>query len=188
MAVLAPMARAMVAMATAAKPGRRRRPRTASRKVEAKEDTAGSRGMIRLDAPRDQSVGASGCNGTSAGTDSYRGGGTMGNMRAVLAGACSLMAAGGVSAQEGAGAKPDAGGEPCRAAAKKPSVPALLSDLCVGTVALGPYRLLPFTVRHRGSRSTTHALASPDRINGEHSETIELHPLGGSHVRRPEAR
>ena len=112
----------------------------------------------------------------------------MGNMRAVLAGACCLMAAGGVSAQEGAGAKPGAGGEPCRAAAKKPSVPARLADLCVGTVAVGPERLLTFTVRNRGSRSTTDSFAAEVRINGELRETIEFAPLGGSKVRRAEAR
>ena len=112
----------------------------------------------------------------------------MGNMGAVLAGVCCLIAGGAVSAQEGAGAKPGGGGEPCPVAGKKPSVPARLADLCVGSVAVSSARLLTFTVRNRGSRSTSDSFTAEVRINGELRETVEFAPLGGSRVRRAEAR
>jgi hypothetical protein len=112
----------------------------------------------------------------------------MGRMGAILAGVCCLMAGSAVSAQERAGAEPGAGGEPCRAAARKPSAPVRVADLCVGSVAVSPARLLSFTVRNRGSRSTNASFTAEVRINGELRETLEFAPLGGSRVRRAEAR
>jgi len=109
----------------------------------------------------------------------------MGNMRAVLAGVCCLMAGGAVAAQEGAGARPGAGGEPCLAAGKKP---ARLADLCVGSVAVSPSRFLTFTVRNRGSRSTSAAFTAEVYLDGALQETIEFARLGGSSSRRVEAR
>ena len=124
----------------------------------------------------------------SAEAHAYRVGCTMGNMRAVFAGVCCLVAGGAVSAQEGAGAKPAAAGEPCRAAGKKPSAPARLADLCVGSVAVSPARFLTFTVRNLGPRSTTASFPAEVRINGELLETIEFAPLRGAGVRRAETR
>lgn len=112
----------------------------------------------------------------------------MGKMRGVLAGVCCLMAGGAVSAQQGAGARPGPAGDPCRVAAKQPSVAARLADLCVGSVAVGSDRLLTFTVRNRGSRSTNASFAADVRINGELRETVEFAALSGSRVRRAEAR
>ena len=112
----------------------------------------------------------------------------MGNLRAVLAGVCCLIAGGAVSAQEGAGAKPGAAGTPCPVAAGKPSAPARAADLCVSSVAVGPARLLTFTVRNRGSRSTNAPFTAEVRINGELRETVEFTPLGGSKARRVASR
>ena len=109
----------------------------------------------------------------------------MGHMGAVLAGVCCLMAGGAVAAQEGAGARDRAGGEPCPAAGRKP---ARFADLCVGSVAVSRARFLTFTVRNRGSRSTGASFTAQVYVNGERQETVEFAPLGGSSSRRAEAR
>ena len=109
----------------------------------------------------------------------------MGHMGGVLAGVCCLMAGGAVAAQEGAGARDRAGGEPCLPAGKKP---AGLADLCVGSVAVSPARFLTFTVRNRGSRSTSAGFTAEIYVNGVRQETVEFAPLAGSRVRKAEAR
>ncbi|HJR34523.1 MAG TPA: CARDB domain-containing protein [Gemmatimonadales bacterium] len=95
------------------------------------------------------------------------------------------MAGGAVAAQEGAGAGDRAAGEPCPAAGKKP---ARLADLCVGSVAVNRARFLTFTVRNRGSRSTSASFTAEVYVDGERQETIEFARLGGSSDRRVEAR
>ena len=109
----------------------------------------------------------------------------MGNMGAVLAGVCCLLAGAAVAAQEGVGARDRANGEPCQAAGKKP---ARLADLCVGSVAISPARFLTFTVRNRGARSTGASFIAEVYVNAERQETVAFAPLGGSSGRRAEAR
>lgn len=106
-------------------------------------------------------------------------------MRGVLAAVCCLLAGGAVAAQEGAGARDRAGGEPCPAAGKKA---ARLADLCVGSVAISPARFLTFTVRNRGSGSISAAFPAEVYIKGVLQETIEFARLGGSSGRKAETR
>ena len=112
----------------------------------------------------------------------------MGCRGGVLAGVCCLMAGGGVAAQEGAGARDRAGGEPCQVVRRTASVAARLPDLCVESVAVSPARFLSFTVRNRGSRSTSVAFTAEVYLNGVRQETVAFAPLAKTNGRRAEAR